>query len=260
VHRLLGAGGLGKVEQVYDMERGCNCALKTAQEGDVEDLQKEAAILQMLAPHPNCVQIFDVYEDFYTMEYVIGTPLTTYLEKHVSWPLWFVVPVMRGVFRGLAHYHAAGVCHNDLKPDNIIVRPVDDLPQPVLIDPLWCDPCVPDGIFIGTPEYTAPERMERSNTDYRADLYCAGLVFYELLAGRKPWPYDPDREYKEIPRLYRDRKAGTYPPLARINEYPEWVGILVDALLEPRLRFRPESAEECLEILDEIEEDLNQED
>src|SRR5262249_40436429 len=137
------------------------------------------------------------------------------------------IPIARGleiaeqIGRALAHVHAAGILHRDVKPGNVMIRAADG--GAVLTDfGLARDESeerrpTPSRAGLGTPAYMAPEQAEgRKDMDRRVDVYALGAVLYELLAGEPPFaglpafevwrmiieepPEPPSRKRPEIPR------------------------------------------------------------
>jgi serine/threonine-protein kinase len=186
-------------------------------------LLREARAVAALT-HPNVLAVFDVGEiaesgplqemSFIAMELVVGHSLRTYigdpgvpLAKRVGW--------LRDVASALAAAHEAGIVHRDVKPENVMVRfdgvvkvldfgiarrtgqaavdawastagnsvrTTDD--SPALNLPILTG----EGSVIGTPQYMAPEQLRAELVDARADQFAWGIVAYQLLVGRSPWP------------------------------------------------------------------------
>jgi serine/threonine-protein kinase len=112
--------------------------------------------------------------------------------------------VIRQILRGLEHAHAAGIVHRDLKPDNIMLVEREGQPDGVKIldfgiakvtEPLsgggaGGTALTQAGMIFGTPEYLSPEQALAEVVDPRADIYAAGVILFEMLAGRKPFVSD----------------------------------------------------------------------
>ncbi|MBA4062965.1 MAG: hypothetical protein C0501_04515 [Isosphaera sp.] len=123
---------------------------------------------------------------------------------------------------GLAHAHDRGVIHRDLKPANVLLT---DEGQPMLLDFNLADDAnaAPGGPARvgGTLPYMSPEQLELFRTragtiDARSDLYSLGLMMYELLAGRHPFPTPAGALARILPQMVADRRAGP-PPLRPQN-------------------------------------------
>ncbi|EKD68009.1 MAG: hypothetical protein ACD_48C00109G0001, partial [uncultured bacterium] len=150
---LLGTGGHGQVFLASRLVTNRPCVIKMALPGDEATLQREADALMLLPEHPNCIRLLDVGDGYYAMEFFEGAPLHVYFMHHQPLPLFFAVSVLRAIFRGLAHYHAHGLCHDDVSPENVLIRWEDEDAVTVLIDPLIPDPDLPEDMFDGKPEY-----------------------------------------------------------------------------------------------------------
>ena len=105
--------------------------------------------------------------------------------------------IMRQILRALEHAHAAGVVHRDLKPENIMLVERDGQRDVVKILDFGIakvtepqsggEALTQAGVIFGTPEYLSPEQALGEAVDARADIYAAGVMLYEMLAGRRPF-------------------------------------------------------------------------
>jgi serine/threonine protein kinase len=142
--------------------------------------------------------------------------------------------------------HAVGVLHRDLKPGNVMLRPDGTL---ALIDfglakVLKLDAAITAaGEIFGTPYYMSPEQGHGQNTDERSDLYSIGVIFFEMLAGRKPYLAPTPMAV-----IYKHRHA----PLPELPEQLAYLQPLAHRLLakEPRERFQ--TAEAVIEAIDAV--------
>ncbi len=124
---------------------------------------------------------------------------------------------------GLAHAHAHGLVHNDLKPANVLLT---DEGQPMLLDfgvadDLAVRAVTPPGTIGGTFPYMSPEHLESTLTrtpitDPRSDIYALGIILFEMLTGRHPFRLPSGKLDDEVPRMISDRKAGA-PRLRPLN-------------------------------------------
>lgn len=215
IEAQLGAGGMGVVYRGYDTRLRRIVALKVLRGTVVADddrkrrITREARMASSLN-HPNIVTVYDIGTadgiDFIAMEYVAGTPLRDAIPPR-GLPIDVALGYGLQIAKALAAAHAAGLVHRDVKPGNILVSPSADLKVvdfglarvteqgPTVSGP----PGVPvaeastqsafgasqqEGLFCGTPGYAAPEQVEGGPTDSRSDVFAAGVVLYEMLAGR----------------------------------------------------------------------------
>lgn len=142
--------------------------------------------------HKNIVKVYDIEERFQTvfiiMELLEGASLEEILETKAVLPHFKVIDYLIQICAGLAYAHAAGIVHQDIKPANIFIT-ADDTVK-ILDFGLAC-PCASENVDMpGTPFYMSPEQIEMESIDERSDIYSLGIMTYELLAGRRPYPED----------------------------------------------------------------------
>jgi serine/threonine protein kinase len=202
VEGLLNIGGMGAVFRAHNIEKDEPVAIKVLRP-DLRDSReaiarfgREAAVAAKL-DHPNCLTVTDIGQTrtgtrWMAMPLLDGQDLTHELVRPVPLARAFDITVQ--VFRGLEHAHAKGVVHRDIKPDNIfvsrdrfgveVIKICDFGIARLLDEPSGGRFVTRLGIVLGTPAYMSPEQAAGASSDRRADLYSAGLVLYELLAGR----------------------------------------------------------------------------
>jgi serine/threonine protein kinase len=119
------------------------------------------------------------------------------LKGHMGQPMPYnqAARILTPIARALAYAHGEGVLHRDVKPANILItqsgEPVlTDFGIAKLIENEKGQTLTSTGMGIGTPEYMAPEQGLAQKVDGRADVYALGIVFYELITGRKPFAAD----------------------------------------------------------------------
>jgi hypothetical protein len=122
------------------------------------------------------------------MDYVEGPTLDRYLADTRSGQAE-ILSLALDLCEGLAYAHELGIVHRDLKPDNILVTAQG---RPVITDfglarSQHYDTITRAHTVMGTPAYMAPEQVDGSGIDQRADLYSLGCILYEALAGRPPF-------------------------------------------------------------------------
>jgi tetratricopeptide (TPR) repeat protein len=202
----IGRGGMGDVWRADDLTLQMQVAVKvihTARPDSRARLLNEVRLSRQIT-HASVCRVFDVNETdggivFYTMELVVGEDLASLLRRVGRLPSDKVVDIARQLCAGLLAAHARGVLHRDLKPGNILI---DDRGQVKITD---------FGIAIsrgdaelhrltGTPGYMAPEqRVQGATLSERTDLYALGVVLYELLTGRHPFPRAGDAARPPVP-------------------------------------------------------------
>jgi serine/threonine-protein kinase len=224
----LGEGGMGVVFRAEDLRLDRPVALKVLQQEYVDNDQlkerfnREYRALASLS-HPNIVSITDhgIFDQtpYLVMALLEGETLHQRLRRGAL-PPGRAVAIARQMLRALAHAHRQGMVHRDLKPGNIFVRPMPDDSDHVTILDFGLvrfvageqDPhghqqqLTRAGSMLGTPAYMAPEQAAGETTDPRTDVYAAGVVLFEMLAGQKPFAGDPSEVLRHhmlspVPRL-----------------------------------------------------------
>ncbi len=251
---VLGEGGMGVVYRARDTRDGREIALKlmkgTLAGTARRRFEREFRSLATLH-HPHCLNVFDYGEldrgPFFTMELFQGRPITSLAGRGVD----AVLEPLLQVTLALDYIHNQGIVHRDVKPSNILVRPAtrrDGSPgfEAKLMDFGLAkyygvkSSLSAEAGFVGTVAYCAPEQLNNDELDHRADLYCLGLVSYELLSGRYPFPQARLDGMRALMRAQLNDKPR---PLAEVS--PDVPGPIADAVMrylrkEPRRR--PDSA------------------
>jgi len=201
-YRLKEQIGKGGMATVFKAERrGELCALKRPLTAFLEDPEflerflREAEIGRTLH-HPNIIRIFERGEvagvPYFTMELIEGETLQALVRRSGGLTPKNAARIVAQVAEALDYAHLKGVVHRDLKPSNIMllrdgtVKVMDyGIARARRFDGLTVT-----GAFMGTPDYVAPETAEGKGTDARSDLYSLGIVFCEILTGKKPFVGD----------------------------------------------------------------------
>ena len=200
----LGQGGLGQVHEAWDPLLSRSVAVKTLQ-FDVELAQRvsldglflnEARAAAGLS-HPHIVTVHDAGLSangvYIAMERLHGRDLQQALAAGWQPTPLQAAQLVRRVADALAYAHARGVVHCDIKPANIFLCRRD---KPKVLDfgiarvAHSSALSLLDGLVAGSPHYLAPEQLEGEPVDARTDIHALGVVFYELLAGRKAYTGD----------------------------------------------------------------------
>lgn len=197
----IGRGGMGYVYRAEDMRLKRQVALKVmnhrysaapnSRQRFLEEARAMAAIV-----HDNVVTIYEVGEKsgilFMAMELLHGSTLEP-LIRGAARPGWErVLEIGSQLFAGLEAAHQRGIVHRDVKPGNVWVEQpsgrvkVLDFGLALAASPV--DAMSDHGTVIGTPGYLSPEQGRCESLDDRSDLFSAGVVLYELVCGRSPFP------------------------------------------------------------------------
>jgi hypothetical protein len=200
--RLIEPLGRGGMASVYRVQRGGEVyALKRPLPAFLEEPEflerflREAEIGRTLH-HPNIVRILErgAVEGvpFFTMELVPGETLQAQLQRGGALAPRLATQTIVQIAEALDYAHLKGVVHRDLKPSNVMVL-ADGTVKVMdygIARARRFDGLTVTGAFLGSPEYVAPETIEAKGTDARSDLYSLGVIFYETIAGRRPFLAD----------------------------------------------------------------------
>lgn len=232
IEKLLGEGGFGRVYLAHDEQLGRRVAIKVpharliSQLENVEMYLVEARMVANL-DHPGIVPVYHVgsTEDcpcYIVSKYIEGSNLSTFLKKD---RLGYAqsAELVATIARSLDYAHKQGVVHRDVKPGNILIGKSG---EPYVVDfglALREENVGKGPKHAGTPAYMSPEqaRGEGHRVDRRSDIFSLGVVFYELLAGRRPFRGDTQVDLLEQvashePRPLRDSDEKLPKELARI--------------------------------------------
>jgi TOMM system kinase/cyclase fusion protein len=255
----LGGGSMGVVHLARDNALERTVALKfitrewtgAPPERIGELFRLEARLTARLA-HENIVRIFDLGSEhgvpFLVMEHLEGRTLESLLAKE-EWNALRATRIMIDVARGLAHAHKVGVVHRDLKPSNIFV--LKDGRAKILdfglagLGSLAADPVSGSSSVVGTPNYMPPEQWLAQPQDGRSDIWAAGVIFFELLIGRKPFVESNLELLRRV--VTSDDPA---PSLCQLRpDLPEEADRIVARALKKDITQRFGAAEELLDAL-----------
>jgi serine/threonine protein kinase len=253
-YRLLervGAGGMGCVylaEHVLMQRRVALKVLPLAQARDAATVERfyfEARAAARL-DHANIVRAHDVDRDgnlhFLVLEYVDGANLHEFIRRNGPQSAERAVNYLRQAALGLQHAHEAGLVHRDIKPSNLLL---DRQGVVKLLDmglarffgeeqsPLMR--AQEEGNVVGTADFLAPEQVDDSRVDIRADIYSLGCTFYYVLTGKGPFHHGSNSQkliWHQVrrPRPIRDVRA----------EVPEDLQAVIDRMMakHPEERFQ----------------------
>lgn len=243
VDELIGRGGMATVFRGYDLTLGRQVAIKLLKRDLADDnafrtrFRLEAQAASRMA-HPTIVRVFDAGEDtetspdgtvrpvpYIVMELVHGRLLKDIIASGPV-PVADSVRYVDGILEALEYSHRAGVVHRDIKPGNVMVT---DAGQVKVMD-FGIARAVSDSsstvaettAIIGTAAYFSPEQAKGEPVDARADVYSAGVVLYELLAGRPPF-----RGESPVAVAYQHVSEAPLPPSEVIETVPRSLDAVV---------------------------------
>ena len=200
----LGQGGLGQVHEAWDPLLSRAVAVKTLQfkldmpaRVSLDGLFLNEARAVAGLSHPNIVTVHDAglssHGVYIAMERLHGRDLRQALAAGWQPTPGQAAQLVRRVADALAYAHAHGVVHCDIKPANIFLTKRD---KPKVLDfgiaRVAHGAALPglEGLVAGSPHYLAPEQLQGGTVDARTDIHALGVVFYELLTGRKAFMGD----------------------------------------------------------------------
>ena len=200
IDALLGSGAMGDVYRAYDPIIDRPVAIKVirpeliAGSGSEQWLQRFRREARAAGRrfHPNIVAILDFGDDngvpFLAMEYVDGRSLDVVIKTSSPLEPSRSVTMISQVLSALGFAHQNGIIHRDVKPSNILVLSNNDIKVADFgIARIDASEFTIVGDLLGTPAYMAPEQFSGAPIDERTDLFAAGVIFYEMLTGVKPF-------------------------------------------------------------------------
>src|ERR1700683_4578259 len=239
IEARLGAGGMGEVFRARDTRLGRTVAIKTSHERFSDRFEVEARAISALN-HPHICTLYDVGPNYLVMELVEGETLAARLKQGPLPP----VEVLRygvEIAEALAEAHAHGIVHRDLKPSNIMltrhgVKVLDFGLARVLNE----TGLTASRVVMGTPAYMAPEQVEGVEPTAATDLFSFGLVLYEMVTGKLPFPG------VSLGQMLSTGSSGGVPRVsAESSACPPEVNALIGRLLAKEPAQRPPSAVEA---------------
>jgi serine/threonine protein kinase len=258
VRRLVGEGGMGKVYEGEERLSKRRVALKVLHQELARSEQGRKLFLnemQILAhlEHPNIVRSLASIEVdgelVMVLEYLDGKTLRAITGAEGRLPWASAIAIVSAIASALtaAHGQKPPIIHRDLKPENIMVLhdgtvKVMDFGIAKVMEALNQT----NTQSVGTLQYMSPEQIDAHSIDHRSDLYCLGLIFYELLAGKPPFQSASPRQLlnlqctAEPPPLPEEVRAGL----------PRGVEQLAFQLLEKAPEDRPYLAQDIVDRLD----------
>jgi serine/threonine protein kinase/tetratricopeptide (TPR) repeat protein len=251
---------------------------------EMERRFKQELVLARQVTHKNVVRIHDMGEingiKYITMPYLEGEDLATVLRKSGTLDVPAALRIMRDVAAGLTAAHEAGIVHRDLKPANIMVlkdRAVimdfgiarlasgplaESVPAGRVGTAAGSVPSLPlvseaaatmtvVGTVLGTVQYMAPEQAKGQPVDQRADVYALGLIFRDVLLGKRRKTGGHENPLEEL-----KRRAEQAPPPARSIDptIPDAVDAFISRCVEPDPAARYQSSADVVAALDRIDE------
>jgi serine/threonine-protein kinase len=256
IEREIGGGGMSRVFIATEVRLGRKVVIKALPHAmpltvSVERFRHEIQIAARLQnSHIVPVLTTGAVDGFlyYVMPYVEGETLRARLSRGGALSVEHAIAIWRDVLDALGAAHMAGIVHRDVKPENILLSGRNALvadfgiARAIEASTEGVEATSP-GVMVGTPAYMAPEQMlEESSGDHRIDIYAAGLVMYEMLAGKSPFSGLSVGETIDAQRT-------RVPPAISRQDLPSPIASLVKQCIEKDPSARPASVESILEQL-----------
>lgn len=269
VGELIGRGGMAEVHAAYDARLGRDVAVKILRSELARDntflqrFRREAKSAASLN-HPSIVAVFDSGEDilletggadmpvpFIVMEYVKGRTLRDILHEEGPLEPMRAVRIMGQVLNALQYSHQHGIIHRDIKPANVMLDSAD---RAKVMD-FGIARAIADtaatmtntSIVVGTAQYLSPEQAQGRDIDVRSDLYSAGCLLYELVAGRTPFVGD-----SPVAIAYQHVGEPPQPPSLHAPDVPSNLDVVILHALAKDPDQRYQSGEEFAADLEAV--------
>lgn len=269
VGELIGRGGMAEVHAAYDARLGRDVAVKILRSELARDntflqrFRREAKSAASLN-HPSIVAVFDSGEDilletggadvpvpFIVMEYVKGRTLRDILHEEGPLEPMRAVRIMGQVLNALQYSHQHGIIHRDIKPANVMLDSAD---RAKVMD-FGIARAIADtaatmtntSIVVGTAQYLSPEQAQGRDIDARSDLYSAGCLLYELVAGRTPFVGD-----SPVAIAYQHVGEPPQPPSLHAPDVPSNLDVVILHALAKDPDQRYQSGEEFAADLESV--------
>jgi serine/threonine protein kinase len=254
VQGKLGKGGFADVYLAFDPQLARKVAVKVCRSDDEVLRRRFSHEAQLVADlhHPNVTTVFDLGLEngipYLVQEYLSGEDLSRKIERREAVPMVTKLRWLVGIAHGLAYAHGRGIIHRDIKPSNI--RVLDDgrvkimdfgIAKLMAVD----HGLTAEGMRVGTAGYLAPEQIQGTAVDQRADLFTYGVLAYELLSYQRPFGGE---EISAI--IYRILQVDPQPLTERCRDCPPLVASLIGTCLEKDPAHRFSSFAELLPTLE----------
>lgn len=260
IEQVVARGGMATVYLAMDIRLERKVALKiihphlASDNSFREKFIREARIAAKLS-HPNLVNVFDQGEDgdlaFMAMEYVSGITLRDALKDFGALDAKRALDLFEPMLSGLAAAHRAGILHRDLKPENVLLANDGRIKLGDFGLARDIDNNTSTGSLVGTVAYLSPELVMRGTADARSDVYAAGIMLFEMLAGRQPF------EGEQAVQIAYQHANDNVPAPSKFN--PQVPPLLDELVLWATARdsaHRPNDAVELLAVVQRAKAEL----
>jgi serine/threonine-protein kinase len=263
VVRLLGDGAMGKVYLANDPVLERKVALKVISMDSMIDSAMREDFLKRFSfeakasaklSHPSIVAVYDAGEEsglpWIAFEFVQGETLESLINRKGRLPLGRAIAFARDIAAALRHAHGWSIIHRDIKPANILVESstgIVKLADFGIVKAPWAV-ISHDENTLGSPGYMSPEQIDGVDLDERADLFCLGVVIYQMITGMHPFLRDT------MPAtIFATCNNELTPPRDIVSATPPALDWAVRRCLASDRNKRIGSANELVEMLNKID-------
>ena len=201
----LGVGCFANVYACEEINTGNKFAVKVVDKTELTDSEKDTLLTEIscmnLLHHPNIVSKKDVFETsetvYIVMELLTGGTILERIEKRGKFSPERAKSVTEQILEGVKYIHNAGILHRDLKPSNIVFVSESENANIKILDFGLSTFSRPNQMFnkpVGTVKYFAPELIKESQYNSSVDMWCIGVILYNMLVGVFPFIVDTDEE------------------------------------------------------------------
>ena len=266
--KKIAEGGMATVYKAQDERLNRPVALKIMhtqlaqgihREQFIARFRREATSAASIA-NPHIVQVYDTGEfeglDYLVMEYVHGVNLRYEMNKYGTFSVKDTLRVLAQTLDGLASAHLAGVVHRDIKPENILINDrgnvqITDFGLARAISQATLSST---GLLLGTAAYLAPEMIEKNLATPQGDLYSAGMMAWEMLAGRVPFNAD-----NSVTLVFKHVHEDTPSIKTVCKDINSSVADFLSSITAREMEKRPSDASKALNILRRVCSGLSEE-
>ncbi|MFO0736775.1 MAG: serine/threonine-protein kinase [Labilithrix sp.] len=230
IEQMIGRGGVGAVYKARHRELMMPVAVKVLHESFQSDIDfcrrfYAEALGASRLDHPNITRVLDFGQEpdgslYFAMEFLDGFELRALMEQERVFSAKRIATIMMQVCAGLAHAHARGMVHRDVKPENlVIVKGHDDDGNETEVVKV-CDFGIAlhrasasptTGAVAGTPEYMSPEQCRADELDARSDIYAVGVILYEMATGQLPF------QAEHVVGILNKHQFSPHAPPSKVN-------------------------------------------
>jgi serine/threonine protein kinase len=195
----LGGGGIATLHRARDERTGTAVAIKVLRSQDdpvvTNRFWREAETIGRIE-HPNVVRVLDFALEadqtlYLVLELLDGEPLGEVIAREGRLPASRAGAIADQVLAALSYCHGSGVVHRDVKPSNVMILKGDVVKLIdfglVKVGPDVAQKLTETGTVHGTPHYMSPEQCRGEDVEPASDIYSAGVLLYEMLAGKTPF-------------------------------------------------------------------------